>query len=68
MNQQALPSQISLAQAQAKLAGNQANVANYLPNYNGITFNAGNGQANVLGQGLNLSSSTLQAALKSMGL
>lgn len=68
MNQQALPSQIALAQAQAKLAGNQANTAGYLPNYSGITFNTGNGQANVLGQGLNMSPATLQAALRSMGL
>lgn len=67
LNQQALPYQLALTAAQARLAGGQAQAAPYISTgIPGILFNSGNGNANLLGQ--SLSPNAIATALKAMGI
>lgn len=67
LQQQALPSQLALNQAQAQQASSLANASQYLSTgVPGVLFNSGNGQANILGQ--SLSSSAIQNALRALGI
>ncbi len=68
LSQQALPASISQSLAQANLFNQQATSAPYVnTGLNGITFNAGNNTAQLLGQKLNLSPEIIQKVLASLG-
>ena len=68
LSQQALPASIAQSLAQANLFNQQAQAAPYVPTgVNGITFNASNNTAALLGQKLNISPTVIQQALSALG-